>query len=208
MTCRDVHSRLPEFIRRTEAGGDVALIEEHLRGCPSCREEEASMRELFSVLGKEKAWTPPAAYWNSLLPRIHARIDARQERPMPLWLSRVAVPLAAALLVAIVAIRSLPGSGVPTAGSLDEAIRSTSGDELQSFAEQQIGSVIADPVQYPADNSVFADDGAVLKDILSDESQTVEAASTDQESTLYAMTDQEAEEVVARLERSLTGGRN
>lgn len=208
MKCNDARRRLPDFVGNALTTEEEAMVKKHLDGCAACRREEVAMRELIGLLGKDAPWTPPAPYWDTLLPRIHSRIDAKAERRMPAWIVRVAVPLAAAALVAVIAIPSLPTGGTVPPRNLQEALQGVPGEELQSFAEQQSVDAIADPVQYPIDNSAFADDKVILKEILSDEIQVVQVESLDQESTLYAMSDQEAEEVVAKLERSLLSAPN
>ncbi len=58
------------------------LLEEHLSGCPSCRQAAAEYRSMLALLRPEREETPPAGFWERLEPRFR---EEQKIVPYVLW---------------------------------------------------------------------------------------------------------------------------
>lgn len=84
MTSR--HSRYwhGEYLEGEVSPERKAEIEQHIQGCPECREDLERLRRLRASLGRIQSPDPGPAYFEGLGERIVARIDAAvEETPLP-----------------------------------------------------------------------------------------------------------------------------
>jgi len=63
-------------------GRSRGLLEEHLRGCPSCRKAEAGYRSLQALLRPGKEGSPLPRFWERLEPRLK---EEQKLVPLVLW---------------------------------------------------------------------------------------------------------------------------
>ncbi len=136
MKCGDIQRVLPEYTEGALEEMAMDQVREHLRSCPACA---GVARELDSIVLGARHLTqrkPAEAYWNSLLPRIHERIERRSRRMLVgktmRYLSPVAVTLAVFLL-----ILSMRVPNDTAYSGLSSALRNARSDELQLMADQE-----------------------------------------------------------------------
>jgi len=79
-------------------GKSRALLDEHLRECPACREAEAGYRSTLALLRTGKEESPLPRFWERLEPRLR---EEQKLVPLVLWerLALHAIPAFAALVV-------------------------------------------------------------------------------------------------------------
>lgn len=141
MTCSEVQQRLPDYLRGKLSDQEMSLVALHLHECKDCPNELASLQQLYDRLDAIEVDEPHEQYWQTLLPRIHRRIETRRRRRVPEWVPRFGFPLAAAGAVIVVALEVLsPPDGsiespeiVPHNG-LRTLLQEMSAGELQQIA--------------------------------------------------------------------------
>ena len=75
MNCRHVRPELADFVNGKLDETVRKSVAAHLETCERCRAEAEEFRELFGLLKTPAVARPSDAYWASVLPRIHERID-------------------------------------------------------------------------------------------------------------------------------------
>lgn len=97
---------IPDYITGELSSTEKALVEKALNESPELKELYNDMKSSMGFINSVKQEEPAEQYWNSLLPRIHDKIDARQnegfswEKLSVIW--KVLVPVAAVILIALV----------------------------------------------------------------------------------------------------------
>jgi anti-sigma factor RsiW len=130
---------IPDFLsgRLSQAEGEE--LRHHIASCSHCSQAVGEFRNLFGELDAEKARREPPQYFNTVLPRVRARLERspsdRLERRVP------DLALAAAALVLVVAfvltITSPPQGALPTDRTLAQAIGDVPADVLAEVLEDQ-----------------------------------------------------------------------
>jgi hypothetical protein len=74
MTCHDIQDRvLTDIIDGTASAGVKSSVEEHLAGCPACREFLSVARKLEGDLKPSVSLQPPAYLWEQIREKIEAK---------------------------------------------------------------------------------------------------------------------------------------
>ena len=167
MKCRELQSELPDFLRGRLDEAGVIRVSEHLSGCPKCRQEARAMEELFGII-RSDSWSPSGTYWASILPRVNSRLEKRSQ--LPQWTTRFALPLAAALILAVGFFRIAPRSGEDLPENFTAILHQLSDEEMQDVADQQAVADLIHPDMVPAEQAFSAtDDVESVKEILQEE---------------------------------------
>lgn len=197
MNCRTIQTELPDVLRGAADPETAALVRAHLAECLVCAGRAEAIAQLYAELGKEPEAAPPAAYWSSLVPRIHERIERRAARFLPEWVRRMALPASAGLLLVLVAVRGIT-LGPEPASSLGDVLRQLPEGEVARVEEQVeglYGSYASAVTAEPAPS-----DAEVLKEIIPPEEQSVLYSRFDVETLVEGLSDQESTQLVALLE--------
>ncbi len=213
MKCREFQNMLPEYLEGSLDKGQRAEAELHLASCTRCREERDQLAILFQPERKTQLrWQQPDdLYWASIVPRLRERIDRPKRTLFPVWATRFVLPAAAAIALVAV-LMQLPLRTVSRDQSATRSLAQVPIEELQLFTEQQAVIGLNDVVS-PAPDRASSDDKAVLKEILHSEKQgytlpSFSASETMQESAFDNLNDQDAEQVIAIIERDATPSTN
>ena len=128
MVCERYLNAIHELIDGTLGPIRRAELELHLESCDDCRALVEDLREIARATESLETIHPPARVW----PRIAARLQqeglAQAPPPRPSWRqSRVVLPLAAALLLAVGAslFALWPGRHIPAAAPQQQATTET-----------------------------------------------------------------------------------
>lgn len=130
-----VKSSLPDYATGRLDADLRSGVEEHLRSCPSCRQDYEEMQGVVRALRENRGASPAAFYFSSFLPRVRDRLGWQEksswmENPL---LVRLVGPLTAAALMVILIIElpfNGPHSEVGDGGELAGMVGSLSGDEI------------------------------------------------------------------------------
>jgi hypothetical protein len=144
MNCKEAKYYLADAVSGRISERDRTTLDEHLKSCKNCAAEIESLQRMFSRVTADKPWAPPEAYWNNLLPRIHKRIASQPARGslIPIWLTRLAVPAGAAVLLLFLS-RVMPGATVAvSSGEGDQELHAIVG-QLSDAGIQQVEDVQA-----------------------------------------------------------------
>ena len=101
---QQIEEMLPDFISGTLNESDRMKVEKALAEYPQLNSIYLDYKKTFEFVSSVKFQEPPAQYWNSLLPRIHEKIDRKKEK---LWYPfrnawKIILPIAALVLIFIV----------------------------------------------------------------------------------------------------------
>lgn len=96
---------IPDYITGDISIMDKQKIEEALKNSAEIARFHQEMKGAFEFISEVKQNEPEPAYWNSLIPRIHDRIDEREQSKFSwgnissIW--KILVPVSAIVLIAI-----------------------------------------------------------------------------------------------------------
>jgi hypothetical protein len=95
---------LPDYVRGILDKDDIVGVEEHLRNCSACQADLIRVREVLASIESAGVDSVPNAYFSSILPRVHQRLDRRKhfEWSKNPFLNKVILPLGAAIVVSFV----------------------------------------------------------------------------------------------------------
>ncbi len=195
MKCKDVRNFIIRSRRSEPSGIRDTAIAEHMQICPQCRAIVEENKRLDKLVNDSPAWAPTDIYWNSLLPRIHLRIDKKKEPVILPWLYRSLAPAAAALLIVVLSLSLLRLND----SNRDLLTIGVSSSEIVNYLEQE---TIVNP--YAANNTGDADtigndDATVLRDLLMDENSVASYYEDKAGSILETVNNDEAEKLFALL---------
>ena len=102
----EIRLLIPDYITGELNERDKALIEKGLTDSSELNQFYREMKETFNFVSSVKFAEPAPQYWNTLLPRIHEKIESREvkgfswDKLSAFW--KVLVPVAAVILIALV----------------------------------------------------------------------------------------------------------
>jgi hypothetical protein len=158
--------------------------------------------ELEAVLGKlarSKESGPSETYWSSLLPRVREKIEERSSRRIPAWLSGIAVPAAAAVIVFLVLLR-FP-STPPMNEELSSILDGLTSEEVEPLVDEEIvttvlaGGILSPDVQ---DNT---DDRSIIATLIDDDIPESLSGETDATSMLEGFSTDDIDRLTSLLEQ-------
>ncbi len=106
LNIEEIKELLPDYITGSLSWEEAALVQDTIKTNTEIAELYADMKGALEFVGSVKFEEPVPQYWNNLLPRIHERIEAKEDKklfknPIPL-LWKILVPVAAIILIAII----------------------------------------------------------------------------------------------------------
>lgn len=106
LNIEEIQLMIPDYISGELSDEEKALVEGAMKESAELRQFYSEMKETFNFVGSVKFTEPASQYWNSLLPRIHEKIESRESKAFSwdkvsaIW--KVLVPIAAVILIALV----------------------------------------------------------------------------------------------------------
>lgn len=106
LNIEEIKLLLPDYITGSLSSEDAALVESAIKSNSEIEDLFFNMRDALQFVENVKFEEPVPQYWNNLLPKIHEKIEARNEKklfknPIPLiW--KILVPVAAVILIAVI----------------------------------------------------------------------------------------------------------
>jgi anti-sigma-K factor RskA len=103
---------LPDLITGQISAEDKRELESAIENSSELRADYAVLKSTFGIVESVKSVEPPPEYWNSLLPRIHRRIEEKEaesfswDKIASIW--KVLVPIAAVILIAVIYYLAVP----------------------------------------------------------------------------------------------------
>ena len=203
MRCREVLRDLPDFLRGRSDEETNRRLSRHLDECPACSRDVAELKALFPRLDEMQPAPPGDAYWISILPGVHRRLEERAARRIPVWAARFALPAAAAVVLAVTVIRITPPAGEDYPETFSSLLEQLAPDELQSVTDQQAVSEILQPA-FEEQSVNSSDDLDAVKTILTEDGSGVAGTVADITMGTEDWSDQDADVLLPLLEQSDT----
>ncbi len=200
MKCRDVQRALPEYLDGTLDGTLRGQLREHVDGCPACAAVAADFEAIVRGAQHLPFQRPEEAYWSSLLPRVHARIESRAKFLSTAGLVRNLSPIAVSCAV-LLFLLSMPVSHEAVVPGLLSTLQNAPPGELQLMADQEI--VLRDDDQNaPAEDQDLSASGDVepIQDILGGDQPAFSSIDDVSSSVLEGMDDQQLHALVASVD--------
>jgi len=114
LNIEEIQLLIPDYITGGLSETEKALVEKTLKESPELNEFYIEMKETLNFVSSVKLSEPAPQYWNSLLPRIHDKIESREaqgfswDKVAAFW--KVLVPVAAIILIALVYLLVKPSN--------------------------------------------------------------------------------------------------
>lgn len=108
----EIRLMIPDYVTGSLGENEMKAVEGAISENAELREFYLEMKDAFEFVGKVNPEEPSPAYWNSLIPRIHERIEQQQsagfswEKLSVFW--KVFAPVAALLLIAVIYLALRP----------------------------------------------------------------------------------------------------
>jgi hypothetical protein len=102
---KEIEPMLPNFISGNLSERDSKIVEEALTESPELNDLYLEFKKTFEFVSFVKFDEPPAQYWNTLLPRIHEKIETKKQSKLsfvPGYVWKVLLPAAALVLIFII----------------------------------------------------------------------------------------------------------
>jgi hypothetical protein len=97
---------LPDYVTGTLSGDEALMVKNAIDASEELKNLYLDMKNALEFAGSVKYEEPASEYWNNLLPRIHEKIDEREQKSLaknPLsYIWKVLVPVAAVILIFVV----------------------------------------------------------------------------------------------------------
>jgi len=106
LNIEEIQLMIPDYLSGELSDKEKALVEDAMKESAELRQFYSEMKETFNFVSSVKLEEPAPQYWNSLLPRIHEKIEIREakgfswDKVSAIW--KVLVPIAAVILIALV----------------------------------------------------------------------------------------------------------
>jgi len=143
LNIEEIQLLIPDYITSGLSETEKALVEKSLKESPELNEFYIEMKETLNFVSSVKFTEPAPQYWNTLLPRIHDKIESRQsegfswDKVAAYW--KVLVPVAAIILIALVYFLVKPSNTQFTEEKKIEKITNdTSGNNDSVKEEKQV----------------------------------------------------------------------
>ncbi|MBI4548031.1 MAG: zf-HC2 domain-containing protein [Ignavibacteriae bacterium] len=199
MKCSEIQYDLPDFLLGKLSEEQQASIREHLVTCERCRSEAEQLKGVFSELHAHQPWAPPSTYWSTLLPKIHQRIEEKSSPALPEWITRLAMPLSAAIVAVVVLISLNPFETGTQSHELQTILQQLQPEEIGKVIEMQEASGISE-FSSLLEESLTNGNGS-LAELVTDETQLYSIPDVDIESVARELDEEEISDLVARLEQ-------
>ena len=128
---------LPDLITGQISDEDKRELESAIENNTELRADYAVLKSTFGIVESVKSVELPPEYWNSLLPRIHQRIEEKEaasfswDKIASIW--KVFVPIAAVILIAVIYYLAVPSKNELTDKEKNEKIiKDTSKENIQN----------------------------------------------------------------------------
>ena len=127
---------------------------------------------------------------------------SRQAFALPEWIQRFALPVAAAMVVAIFGITVTPFHTEDSFGDLQASIQQFQPEELQDIAQQQTIAGIVEPLAHDEQTVTSESDTEVLQELPAVEGDHSAVTDIDHETLLQSLDEQSTDDLVLILERA------
>jgi hypothetical protein len=188
-----------EYIVSRQYGENEKEIKDHIADCPRCREISEALERIHKINNESRPWMPDEIYWNTLLYRIHSRVDLKKETLLPSWLYRSIAPAAAAALIVILSLSLIKYTG----DNRDIFPTGLSDSELAEFIEE---ATILNPYITNGTGTtdvLGSEDATVIRDILRDERHVALYYETSAGSLIETINNDEADKLFALMSDDL-----
>jgi hypothetical protein len=141
LNIEEIQLMIPDYISGELSDREKALVESAMKESAELRQFYSEMKETFNFVGSVKFTEPAPQYWNSLLPRIHEKIESREakgfswDKVSAIW--KVLVPIAAVILIALVYYIVKPSNTQLTEEKKIENIKKDSSKDNDSSPKEE-----------------------------------------------------------------------
>jgi hypothetical protein len=162
LNIEEIQLLIPDYITGGLSETEKAQVEKVLKESPELNEFYIEMKETLHFVSSVKFPEPAPQYWNTLLPRIHDKIERRQsegfswDKIAAFW--KVLVPVAAIVLIALVYFLVKPSNTQLTEEKKIEKITNdTSGNNDRIKEEKQVEKKNESEIVKENDNELKSD---------------------------------------------------
>jgi len=162
LNIEEIQLLIPDYITGGLSETEKALVEKSLKESPELNEFYIEMKETLNFVSSVKLSEPAPQYWNSLLPRIHDKIESREaqgfswDKVAAFW--KVLVPVAAIILIALVYLLVKPSNiQLTEEKNIENITNDTSGNNDSVKEEKQVEKKNESEIVKEKDNELKSD---------------------------------------------------
>lgn len=143
LNIEDIKLLIPDYITGSLSEDESLMVKDAIDKSSELKELYIDMKNAFEFTDSVKFEEPAAQYWNNLLPKIHQKIDEREQQslaknPMS-YLWKILVPVAAVVLIFIIYRISFVSG--PEITQNEEKIYKQENTEAKDTVKKEIESV-------------------------------------------------------------------
>jgi hypothetical protein len=198
MKCKDIKYLLPELVSNKLSQEETLRVNVHLRFCRSCSLEHFEIVSIFNLLESESVYSPPATYWNSLLPHIHTRTN-KESAFGKVWI-QIGLPVAASVLALFFLVKVFDAGYQPkfsdNRNELNNIITDLVQQDASNLSSEEIKMIAS--VGLKDENS---SDKYIIKKILNEEQNVVESDYVNVETAVKNMDDSDFNKLISYLDQ-------
>jgi hypothetical protein len=154
-----------------------------------------SLDKITELETNSSSWQPDDIYWNTLLPRIHLKIEEKRALILPSWLYRSIAPAAAVLLIIILSMNIFKTDD----HHQDTIPFSIGGIEIANYiSEEDVINPYLNKLNV-SDDTLGIEDVTVIRDILKNENNVASYYEDRAGSIFETVNKMEAEKLYALL---------
>ncbi len=205
MICKEITYSLPDFVSGRLAADEQLLVAQHLTLCQSCRRDVEELSALLGRLSSHQPKPPVHAYWNSLLPRIHEQLDARNRAALvPEWV-RFVLPASVAVMVAIFALNLQPLDTVTDEQEVHAIVHDLPTAEIGRLAQREEVANAYEMPEFSNELSLLQSPDKDILKVLAAAGEDIDYYSElDSDVRVISVADEDADEVITKLKNTKT----
>lgn len=200
MNCRDIKYCLPDFVRGKSPEDEAPFITEHLTACESCSHEADELSAFVGDLSVRAVAVPADAYWLSVLPRLHERLEKRRSMKLLPGSIRLILPLSVAVMLVVILTSRHPLNKALEGQEIHTLVHELPAAELDQLAQRdEVNDAYeASDILSPG-AEVQPADKDMLKILMLEEGQSDYYSVIDADINDGPVADEDADELITRL---------
>jgi hypothetical protein len=202
MNCKEIKYYFPDILDNSLTPEIMDQVNKHLGECEVCRNTMEELRELLLRRSGISPTTPPQAYWGTILPGIHERIDKKASGILPEWITRLALPLTAVAVLVIFILTNYPSRLNSDSQELRTILYQLPAEELQQIDQNEsVNATLETSNALMEKPEVGETDKEVLKQILLEEDHAGLYSDADSDVSTVPIDDQDTDQLLSMLEQ-------
>lgn len=205
MKCKQAESYFSDLLDHTLPSELMGAVSDHLSACGHCRYQLSELQQLTVHIKNLKLSEPSIVYWGTIIPRVHDRLETKKREILPPWIPRLALPLAAMMILVIFSINNYPTQVGNENEDLQSLVHQLQPEELRQLEQSESVSPGGEPsLSLSEIKDISETDKDVLKQLLQNEDHADLYVDLDFDENVLPIDDQDTDQLLSILEQQST----